>query len=164
MIPLTLESGRIGALTSRQSRFVEEYLVDLNATQAAIRAGYSAKTAHSAGPRLLENVEVARAVRAGMDARAERARITADDVIATIEETVRRCSQAEPVRDARGNVIEGEYTFDAKNVLRGCELLGRHLGLFKERPEVSQTFAITRTIVHVHRHEAPPNPTDLSGE
>jgi phage terminase small subunit len=108
----------------------------------------------------LENVDVATAVRAGMDARAARTRITADDVIATIEETVRRCSRTEPVRDARGNVIEGEYTFDAKNVLRGCELLGRHLGLFKERPELPQTFAITRTIVHVRRSDVP-NPEDL---
>jgi phage terminase small subunit len=143
------------ALTMKQRRFVEEYLIDLNATKAAIRAGYSARTAHSAGPRLLENVEVSKAIRAGMEARAERTRVTADDVIATIEQTIRRCAEAECVRDARGNVVEGKYTFDAKNVLRGCELLGRHLGLFKERPEVPQTFAITRTIVHVHRSEAP---------
>lgn len=49
-------------LTDRQSRFVDEYLVDLNATKAAIRAGYSAKTAASQGERLLRNVEVAGAI------------------------------------------------------------------------------------------------------
>jgi phage terminase small subunit len=151
-------------LTVKQRRFVEEYLVDLNATKAAIRAGYSERTAHSAGPRLLENVEVSTAIRIGMDARAERTRITADDVIATIEQTIRRCAQTESVRDARGNAIEGKYTFDAKNVLRGCELLGRHLGLFKERPEVSQTLAITRTIVHVHRSDAPNGPEELTSD
>jgi phage terminase small subunit len=53
-----------GKLTPKQQRFVGEYLVDLNATQAAIRAGYSAKTAHSSGPRLLENVGVQAALTA----------------------------------------------------------------------------------------------------
>jgi hypothetical protein len=46
------------ALNHRQTAFAREYAIDKNATQAAIRAGYSAKTAHSAGPRLLDNVEV----------------------------------------------------------------------------------------------------------
>ena len=45
-------------MTPKQEAFAREYALDKNATQAAIRAGYSAKTAHSAGPRLLENVEV----------------------------------------------------------------------------------------------------------
>jgi len=49
-------------LTPKQERFVAEYLVDLNATQAAIRAGYSAKTAEQQGPRLLGNVVVAAAI------------------------------------------------------------------------------------------------------
>jgi phage terminase small subunit len=52
------------ALTPKQARFVDEYLIDLNATQAAIRAGYSEKTAYSAGERLLRNVEVAEAIAA----------------------------------------------------------------------------------------------------
>jgi phage terminase small subunit len=150
-------------LTAKQRRFVDEYLVDLNATKAAIRAGYSHRTARSIGEENLTKPDIAKALDVAMAQRAERTRITADDVIATIEETVRRCSQTEPVRDARGNVIEGEYTFDAKNVLRGCDLLGRHLGLFKERPQVPQTFSIRRTIVHVHRSDVP-NPQDLADE
>jgi phage terminase small subunit len=48
-------------LTPKQTRFVEEYLIDLNATAAAIRAGYSAKTANQQGPRLLERVKPTRA-------------------------------------------------------------------------------------------------------
>ena len=58
------------SLTPKQARFVEEYLVDLNATQAAIRAGYSAKTAYSQGQRLLSHVEVRRAIQKAQDARA----------------------------------------------------------------------------------------------
>ena len=50
--------GEGSAVTPRSIDFVDEYLVDLNATQAAIRAGYSEKTAYSIGQRLLKNVEV----------------------------------------------------------------------------------------------------------
>lgn len=70
-----------GTLTPRQQCFVSEYLVDLNATQAAIRAGYSAKTASSQGERLLRNVEVADAVQAAMKAREDRTAITQDMVL-----------------------------------------------------------------------------------
>lgn len=68
-------------LTPKQARFVEEYLVDLNATQAAIRAGYSARTAHSQGQRLLKHVEVAASVAAGQQDRSGRTEITADRVL-----------------------------------------------------------------------------------
>jgi len=68
-------------LTPKQARFVEEYLVDLNATQAAIRAGYSAKTAYSAGQRLLKDVDVAEAISAAQAKRSERTQITADQVL-----------------------------------------------------------------------------------
>ena len=69
------------ALTPKQAAFVAEYLIDLNATQAATRAGYSAKTAYAAGERLLKHVEVAAAIKAAMVARSERTEIKADRVI-----------------------------------------------------------------------------------
>src|SRR5205085_1104724 len=68
-------------LNDRQARFVAEYLVDLNATQAAIRAGYSARTAYSAGERLLRNVEVAAAIAEAQAARSRRTEVTADRVV-----------------------------------------------------------------------------------
>lgn len=68
-------------LSAKQLRFVEEYLVDLNATQAAIRAGYSAATAKQQGSRLLTNDDVAAAIVAGRESRAERTSITADQVL-----------------------------------------------------------------------------------
>lgn len=68
-------------LTEKQELFVREYLVDLNATQAAIRAGYSEKTAHSQGQRLLKNVEVQKAIDAAKEKRAERVEVTADEVL-----------------------------------------------------------------------------------
>src|SRR5690242_21817769 len=68
-------------LNDRQARFVAEYLVDLNATQGAIRAGYSARTAYSAGERLLRNVEVAAALAEAQAARSRRTEVTADRVV-----------------------------------------------------------------------------------
>ncbi len=68
-------------LTPKQARFVEEYLVDLNATQAAIRTGYSVKNADKIGPELLGKTRVAQAVAEAIRARSERTEITADDVL-----------------------------------------------------------------------------------
>lgn len=69
------------ALTAKQKKFVAEYLVDLNATQAATRAGYSKKTAAEQGARLLTNVKVQESIQAAMNKRAERTEITADMVL-----------------------------------------------------------------------------------
>ncbi|GJE77230.1 terminase small subunit [Methylorubrum suomiense] len=70
------------AFTDKQARFVEEYLVDVNATQAAIRAGYSKATAYSVGQENLKKPEVAAAIAEAQKARSERTKITADDVLA----------------------------------------------------------------------------------
>lgn len=68
-------------LTDKQARFVEEYLVDLNATQAAIRAGYSADSAYSIGHENLSKPEIAEAIAAAQAARSERTKITQDKVL-----------------------------------------------------------------------------------
>ena len=69
------------ALTPKQQRFVAEYLIDLNATQAATRAGYSSKTANEQGARLLANVSVRSALAEAMKARENRTHITQDRVL-----------------------------------------------------------------------------------
>ncbi len=68
-------------LTAKQDRFVAEYLIDLNATQAAIRAGYSEKTAKQMGTENLAKPVLAAAIQKAMADRAERTKIKADDVI-----------------------------------------------------------------------------------
>ena len=68
-------------LTPRQRRFVGEFLLDLNATQAARRAGYSPKTAVTQGPRLYRNVHVRAAIDTAMEARAQRTDVKADRVV-----------------------------------------------------------------------------------
>lgn len=71
-------------LTPKQKLFIKEYLIDLNATQAAIRAGYSEKTANEQGSRLLVNVNISSAIQKAMDDRCKRTDITADRVLQEI--------------------------------------------------------------------------------
>jgi phage terminase small subunit len=73
------------ALTPKQARFVTEYVKDLNATQAAIRAGYKADNADVTGPRLLGNVGIADAIAARQKPIAERAELTVASHLAELE-------------------------------------------------------------------------------
>lgn len=71
----------MSGLNPKQAQFVREYLIDLNATQAAKRAGYSEKTAYAQGQRLLKHAEVAAALSEAQAKRAERTEISADRVL-----------------------------------------------------------------------------------
>lgn len=71
----------MAGLTAKQKRFAEEYIVDLNATQAAIRAGYSEKTARAIGAENLTKPNIAEYIQQLMNERSERTRITADRVL-----------------------------------------------------------------------------------
>lgn len=126
-------------LTPKQKAFVGEYLVDLNASQAAIRAGYKKTRAGEVAYQLLQKTPIQAAIQAAIAERAKRTEINQDYVLSTIHETVERCRQVEPVFDKSGEQVlvetpTGElapaFVFDAKNVLKGCELLGKHLGMF----------------------------------
>lgn len=118
-------------LTPKQQRFVDEYLIDLNATQAAIRAGYSAKTARQIGERLLTNVDIQAALSARMKDREARTEITQDKVIADIEAIKRDAMKAIP--DRFGNLLMANHAA----ALKATELQGKHLGMFKERVELT---------------------------
>lgn len=127
---------RKNKLTAKQQAFVDEYLKDLNATQAAIRAGYSPKTAQAIAAENLSKPLLSQAIQERMDARSKRVSIDADYVLKGIARVVDRCEQVEPVLDREGNPT-GEFTFQAMPALRGYELLGRHLKLFTDKIEVS---------------------------
>jgi phage terminase small subunit len=131
----------------RQQLFIAEYLVTLNATKAAIAAGYSKKTARQQGQRLLTNVDIREAIDKAMDSRIERAEVTADYVLSTIMDTVERCRSLKTVTDRKGRTVEintpeGKRAvlcqFDPFAVIKGCELLGKHLKLFTDRIEHSR--------------------------
>lgn len=123
-------------MTKKQEVFVQEYLIDLNATQAAIRAGYSPRTAQEQAARLLSNVMVQKAIQAGMAEREKRVGVKQDYVIQTLLEIVERTMQRAPVCDSKGNQIQDDqgrdvWDFDAKNANKALELLGKHLGMFQ---------------------------------
>lgn len=131
-------------LTDKQTAFVREYLVDLNATQAAIRAGYSERTASRIGPQLLGKTGVREAIEKAQAKRARRVEVTQDYVLSNLVEVVERTMQRAPVLDRKGEQVTDEegravWTFDAKGANRALELLGKHLGIFtdKVRAEVS---------------------------
>ena len=111
-------------LTCKQQTFVNEYLIDLNATQAAIRAGYSKKTAGQIGDENLRKPQIAKAIQESMSQRAERTEISSELVIQGLLRLIRRCE------------ADGE-AFDASQAIRGYELLGKHLGLFGSKTEGS---------------------------
>lgn len=121
-------------LTPKQLQFCKEYLIDLNGTQAAMRAGYSARTSNEQASRLLANVNIQAKVQELMDKRSDKLEIDAEYVLGTIKSTIERCSQAEQVKGPDGTV-SGEYKFDSNAVLKGCELLGKHLKLFTDKTE-----------------------------
>jgi len=114
-------------LNPRQSRFVEEYLIDLNATQAAIRAGYSAKTANTNGPRLMVNAGIQSAIQKAQAARSERTQITVDKVLDDIELIKLNAMQQED---------DGKMINHA-GALKACELQGKHLKMFVDKIEHS---------------------------
>lgn len=108
-------------MSEQQKRFAEEFLVDLNATQATIRAGYQTKSPNRIGYQLMENA----AVRIAIDAlRAERSKgsdVTKDFVL----------------RGIQAAIVKAEESNNLTALLRGYELLAKHLGMFIDRTEIS---------------------------
>lgn len=123
------------ALTAKQKTFVQEYLIDLNATAAARRAGYSAKTADRIGPELLGKTCVSQAIQAAMQARQQRTEITQDYVIGKLAEIAEK--------DA-SDCQDSDLKYSSK--LKALELLGKHVGAF-ERQEERRDDSVTGCIV-----------------
>lgn len=148
-------------MTKKQKKFIEEYLIDLNATQAAIRAGYSPDTAGSIGSENLKKPEIRVRIEKAMAERSKRTGINQDRIIeelakiallnpknlinfeeATVKEEATEDDLAAissirvkcfPTKDGEG--IEREVKMYDK--AKALELLGRHLGMFKDKVEVS---------------------------
>lgn len=135
------EKSVSGKLTAQQELFCQEYIVDYNGTQAAIRAGYSEKTADVQAVRLLRNVKVLSRVRAIQKERLEKLAVTQESVILKLLEIYDRCMQAKPVMEwdynERKYVETGEYTFDSRGALNALEMIGKHLAMFTNRVEHS---------------------------
>jgi phage terminase small subunit len=150
-------------VNARQQRFVDEYLVDLNATQAAIRAGYSEKRANAIGYDLLTNTDIQTAIDAALAERSKRTEVTADRVVKELARiafvdtrqifewgpggvTLRPSheltdDEAAIVAEVSETTGKDGSSIKAKRFdkLKALELLGRHLGMFSDKVEVNAT-------------------------
>ena len=124
-------STRKQALTRKQNLFCQEYLVDLNASKAAVRAAYSAKTASRIVPELLGKTWVAARIQALMNARAKRIERKADDVLKDLQ--LVKTDAMKQVIDKDGNSLMANHA----GALKALELEGRHLKMFTDKMEVT---------------------------
>ena len=129
-------------LTTKQKRFCQEYLIDLNATQAAIRAGYSEKSAYSVGQRILKNVEVKKYIVEQME-RLKNEKISSAQEVLEYLTSVMRGEQKEqvPLMYYDKQILE-EKSASIKDRLKAAELLGKRYALFTEKLEVEGATAV----------------------
>ena len=127
-------------MNAKQKRFAEEYLIDLNATQAAIRAGYSPKTAQVQGARLLSNAMVSAYVREQLDIMHNQRTADAQEIIEYLT-AVMRGEKTEQVLKLSGDGVQTveEITVSAKERIRAAELLGKRFGLFNDKIDLTMT-------------------------
>lgn len=133
-------------MNRRQQRFVQEYLLDLNATQAAIRAGYNEKTAYSQGQRLLKNVEVKTAIDTCLNDISS-AKIADIQEIMEYLTAVMRGETIEQVPILIGNGVQQLITKapSAKDRIRAAQLLGKRFGLFSDKVNVEGMIPVVIT-------------------
>lgn len=149
-------------LSDQRQRFVDEYLIDLNGTQAAIRAGYSPKTAQEQASRLLSNVMVQEAISKAMAARSRRTGVNQDRVVLELAKLafvkmtdvvdsngrIREdatdddlsCIESIKFKESDnefGGSVEREVKIGSK--LKALELLGKHLGMWNDKLDVNVT-------------------------
>lgn len=152
-------------LSEQRQRFVDEYLIDLNGTQAAIRAGYSVKTAQEQASRLLSNVMVQQAIAKRMAERSKRTGINQDRVVlelakiafvkmtdivddhgrikGTATDDDLACIESIKYKESDnefGGSVEREVKIGSK--LKALELLGKHLGMWNDKVDLNITSPI----------------------
>lgn len=157
-------------LNAKQARFVQEYLIDLNATQAAIRAGYSEKTAGQQGFELLKKPEIEIALAEAQAERAERTKIDADWVLtrlateatADLADLYDEHGGLRPIHDWpliwRQGLVAGldveELSVDGVTIgtvrkvkmsdrIKRVELIGKHVGVQAFRDQIHNTGSVT---------------------
>lgn len=145
-------------LSEKQQRFVQEYIIDLNARQAAIRAGYSPKTAGAQSSRLLTNVNIQDEIAKAMEDRGKRTGVTQDRVLVELSAIAFAKATDYVEVDNNGSVKikpTSELTTEQKKAIAGIkegangieiklvdktkalEMLSRHLGLFNDKLNVN---------------------------
>lgn len=161
------------ALTAKQQVFVQEYLVDLNATQAAIRAGYSKRTAEWIGPQLLGKTHVSEAVQKAMAKREERTEITQDRVLKEYaklafldprrfydddgqllqvhelpDDVAAALSSMEVVTEKAGDLELAVRKIKFSDKKAALDSIARHLGMFKDKTELTGDFPVLNLVLN----------------
>jgi hypothetical protein len=139
-------------LTEKQRRFVEEFCVDFNATQAAIRAGYSAETARTIASRLRTQPAVAAAITQAVAALKARSEASSDRWLLEVLDI----AYADPDAKTEDGKPATRLTFGEK--VRALELQGRALGFLKQDLELKTQQPVPITIVHEHWRDDPSGP------
>lgn len=129
-------------LTQKQEKFCNEYLVDLNATQAAIRAGYSSKTAYSVASENLRKPEIQKYIAELQEGIKKRNRISQDEIVQRLIEIANRCMQNVPVmyydkadkewKHEGADCGEPVYKFDAQGAIKAFDLLSKINGFYEK--------------------------------
>ncbi|MBD1223279.1 terminase small subunit [Virgibacillus halodenitrificans] len=144
-------------LTAKQQRFVDEYLIDLNATQAAIRAGYSKKTARQAGAENLSKPNISKAIDERLKEKQEKLIMKQDEILEILTQQGRRESPdyqvvlaEKPSFDDNGNFLGVERKPEIvelptqnKDVIKAVETLGKYYKLWTDKQEIEHSGAVT---------------------
>ena len=125
-------------LTDKQQAFCEEYLIDLNATQAAIRAGYSEHTAKDIGCQNLAKLYIAETIAELKAKRSERVQVSADDVLRDLLELKDVCMGKKEITltDSDG-ALTTTKVFEHSGANKALESLGKHLKMFTDKQEIT---------------------------
>lgn len=138
-------------LTAKQQRFCDEYLIDLNATQAAIRAGYSKKTARVIGQENLLKPAVKEYIQQRMDEKEKELIADQNEVLKYLTSVIRGQSRSsvvvvENIGDYMSEAREMEKAPDEKERLKAAELLGKAHGIFTDKVEQTVDMDLNITV------------------
>ena len=134
-------------MTKKQMLFCDEYLIDLNATQAAIRAGYSEKTAYSIGQENLKKPEIAKYIDERMAEKKAALIADQDEVLRYLTSVMRGESQSSVLaRTEVGSEEVIEKAPDEKERLKAAELLGKRYGLYTDKIESDVDMELNITV------------------
>lgn len=142
-------------LNDKQKLFVDEYLIDLNATQAAIRVGYSEKTAYSQGQRLLKNVEIQKALQGRMDDKESNLIMKQDEILERLTKQARREETEYRVVTLKNKTMEAGVVNESERVeivklptnngdaIKALDLLGKRYAMWTDKQQIEGAVPVT---------------------
>lgn len=153
---MATKKGGTHILNDKQQAFVTEYLKDLNASAAYIRAGYKTKASRVCASQLLSNPNIIDAINNAMAERSKRTNITVDSVLQDLAEIKERCLQRFPVMEydpATGSMVQAKdeegrhvWQFEPNPAIKSLELLGKHLKMWTDRVEIDVSDSLADAI------------------